>query len=262
MSETEIPDRFYKVASPYEREENENGDYVVDPDGSFIGVQNGYEWVFDRAEEVEAIEKLDGTNMGIYIGEHEHGGLSVLDVATRMGDKSMNRVEPFGPRTNHHYIARAVQNSVRRGYVEWLAGEYGNGWYFGEAVGPKFQDNPHEIDEHLFVPFDWMQDKLEYQSYGRYDTNPEAIRDWFAGEENGLFSLFASRMHGQDLESSRPMNGTFVEGLILVHPDFDGRIRPQDMTVEDGSVNEIVKLRRDMFESFQNEVWPMTKWGH
>jgi hypothetical protein len=261
-SETAIPDRFPKVAAPYERVENKHGDYVVDPDGEFLGVKPEYEWVFDRADEVEAIEKVDGTCMCVYIGEHEHGGLSVLDVATRMGDKSMNRVEPFGPRTNHHYIARGVQNSVRRGYVEWLADEYGGGWYHGECVGPKFQSNPHRLDENLFIPFDWIRDKLEYQSYGKYDTSPSAIRDWFAGEENGLFSLFASRMHGQDLEASRPMNGTFCEGLILVHSDFDGRIRPRDMTVEDGAVNEIVKLRRDMFEQFQNDEWSMTRWGH
>lgn len=260
---TDIPTRFPKVASPYHRSVNSDGDYVVDPDGMFIGTQSRFEWVFTEADEVEAIEKLDGTNMAIHIADHEHGGLYVDEVATRMGDKSMNRVDPFGPVTNHHYIARAVQNSIRRNYVQFLEDEYGTGWFFGEAVGPKFQGNPHELDEHLFVPFDWMRDKLEYESYGQYPTNFEAIRDWFRGEDNGLFSLFASRMHGQDLNASLPQNGTFVEGLILIHPDFEGRIRPQDIEVDDnGQATQLAKLRRDMYDGFQTDEWPMTKWGH
>lgn len=263
MSDADIPKRFPKVESPYRRDENSNGDYVVDPDGGFCGVKSKFEWVFDRADEVEAVEKLDGTNCAVYV-EHKHGEWSVTDVATRMGNKEMQRALPFGPKTNHHYITRAVQNSVRRGYVRLVANEHGEGWFFGEAVGPKFQDNPHELDEHLFVPFDWLRDKCAYTSYGKYDTSPEAIRDWFRGEDNGLFSLFASRMHGQDLEASRPANGTFVEGIIFVAPWFEGRIRPADLTVGNGgqSVKELSKVRRDMFQPFQDDEWPLTKWGH
>lgn len=265
----DIPDRFPKVESPYRRAENSNGDYVVDPDGEFLGVVDGFDWVFDRADEAEAIEKLDGTNMAVYV-EHTNGQWGVTRAATRMGNKLMNEVHPWGTNTNHAYITRAIQNSVRRGYVRLVANEYGEGWFFGEVIGPRFQGNPHELDEHLFLPFDWIRDKLAYKSYGKYDTSFEAIRDWFRGEDNGLFSLFASRMHGQDLEASRPTNGTFVEGLILIHPDFDGRIRPDDLTVgnrsdlgsEGHSVKEIAKLRRDMYEGFQNDDWPMTKWGH
>lgn len=261
----EIPQRFPKVQSPYHRAENSNGDYVVNPDGQFIGVNSRFEWAFNRADEVEAIEKLDGTNMAVYIDEHEHGGYSVQDVATRMGDKSMNRVDPFGPRTNHHYIARAVQNTIRRGYIDQLVEQYGTGWFFGEALGPKFQGNPHQLDEHLFVPFDWLRDKCQYKSYGKYPTHFDAISSWMSGEgESGIFSLFASRMHGQDLDASRPDNGTFIEGLILIHPDFEGRIRPADLTEPDDQhgVNELVKIRRDMWDQFQKDQWPLTKWGH
>lgn len=263
---TDIPDRFPKVESPYHRAENDDGDYVIEghAGGPSDYTKSKFAWVFDRAAEVEAIEKLDGTNMAVHVAEHEHGGLHVDEVATRMGDKSMNRVEPFGPRTNHHYIARAVQNSVRRGYIEQVADAYGEGWFFGEAVGPKFQGNPHRLDEHLFVPFDWIRKKLAYKSYGEYPTDFESIRDWVRGEENGLFSLFASRMHGQDLDASRPQNGTFCEGLVFVHPDFEGRITPDDLTVgNDGqSVKELAKLRRDMYDGFQRDEWPMTEWGH
>lgn len=262
---SEIPTRFPKVQSPYLRGEDDDGDYTIEASRPFTGsyLRDEFSWLVERADEVEAIEKLDGTNMAIHIGEHEHGGLSVTDVATRMGDKLMNRVEPFGPRTNHHYITRAVQNSISRGYTDQLAEAYGKGWFFGEAVGPKFQGNPHKLDEQLFIPFDWVRDKLEYKSYGKYSTEFEDIRDWFKGEENGLFSLFASRMHGQPLDASRPVNGTFVEGLIFIHPDFDGRITPEHMTTnENGKVQQIVKLRRDMYHGFQKGEWPMDEYGH
>lgn len=259
-----IPTKFPKVESPYHRGENDEGDYVIEgyPGGPSDYVNEKFSWVFDRAEEVEAIEKLDGTNMAVYI-EHKHGQWSVTEVATRMGTRDMQRALPFGPRTNHHYITRAVQNSIRRGYIKLMGNAHGEGWYFGEALGPKFQSNPHELDEHLFVPFDWVRDKLEYQSYGVYSTEFDAIRDWFRGEENGLFSLFASRMHGQDLDASRPQNGTFVEGIIFVHPDFEGRLTPGDLTTdENGRMNEIAKLRRDMFDPFQRGEWPVDEYGH
>jgi hypothetical protein len=259
---TDIPERFPKVESPYHRSENDDGDYVVDPDGQFIGTKQKFEWVTHRADEVEAIEKLDGTNMAVYV-EHKHGDFAVTKAATRMGNKRMNEVLPLGPKTNHHYITRAIQNSIRRGYIYNVATEYGEGWFFGEAVGPKFQGNPHALKEHLFVPFDWVRDKLEYKSYGDYPTNFGAIRDWFRGEENGLFSLFASRMHGQDLASSRPQNGTFVEGIMFLHPEFDGQIKPADLTTDDNDrINEMAKLRRDMHDGFQKDEWPMTEWGH
>jgi len=257
-----IPKRFPKARSPFERKENENGDYVV-----YDEVTDEFEWVFDQAKEVEAIEKLHGTNCAIEIDRHKHGGFYVSDVATRMGSREMNGLEVFGPNKNHHYIARGVQNMIQRGYHEHLIQEYvedGGRWFFGELIGPKFHGNPHEMDEHLFVPFDWLRDKCEYRSYGKYDTSFEAIRDWFRGEENGLFSLFASRMHGRDLESSLPDNGTFVEGLIFVHPEHDAPIRTFDLETDEDNFacTKIAKLRRDMFEGFQNDDWSMTQYGH
>lgn len=255
---TDIPERFPKVESPYHRAEDDDGNYVVDPEGRFIGIKKKFEWVFDRSKDVEAIEKLDGTNCAIYIDNGR-----VVNGATRMGNKQMNELLPFH-RTNHHYVTRAIQNSVRRGYTDGLYNEYGSGWFFGEAIGPKIQGNPHGIDEHLFIPFDWVRHKLSYKSYGKYDTSEEAIRDWFRGEENGLFSLFASRIHGQDLDASRPANGTFIEGLMFIHPDFDGRIHPDHFTLgNDGqSVKEMVKLRRDMYSGHATDEWPMTEYGH
>lgn len=232
-----VPDRFPKVRSPYTRSENERGEYTVNNE-----VADGYDWVFDRADEVDAVEKLHGTNVAVCIDESE-----VTDVVTRMGDRKMNKLNPYG--SNHHYIARGVQNSVRRGYMENLT----DGWNFGELVGPKLHGNPYELDEHLFVPFDWLRDKCAYKSYGEYSTEFDAISEWF---EEGLFSLFYSRMHGADFDESSVSNGRFVEGVVFVHPELEGKIHPSDMdtvsTVDYSSVaRPLAKLRRDMYSWYK-----------
>lgn len=259
MSE-DIPRRFPKVASPYFRSEDDNGNYTIDP----YSVKPKFQWVFDRADEVEAIEKLDGTNCVVYADGNGsvkmgHDGVPAwTGVMTRMGDKSMQFADPFGSR-NHQRVFRGVQNAVNRGYLERLTG-----WQFGEVVGPKIQGNPHELDDYLFVPFEWLRDKCQYESYGRYDTDYSAIRDWLRGGENGIFSLFATRMHSQSLEESRPDHGAFVEGLIFVHPDFDGQIRTSDLTLgNDGNkCKELAKLRRDMFSEYYENDWPINERRH
>lgn len=236
-----IPARFPKVQAPYERSDNENGDYTVDPE-----VMDGYEWVFDRAEEVDAVEKLHGTNIAVKL---EHG--DVVDAATRMGNREMNELNPFADDANHHYITRGVQNSIRRGYLY----KWNNGWLFGELVGPKFHGNPYELDEHLFIPFDWLREHCSYNSYGEYSTEFDAISDWF---KEGLFSLFYSRIHGTSLDDARVSNGVFVEGVVFVHPDFHGRIKTDNLDTYstasyDAVASELAKLRRDMYDWYDAE---------
>jgi hypothetical protein len=253
-----IPTRFPKVLSPYTRAESDTDSYIIEASERPY-VQTDFEWVFNRADEVAAVEKLDGTNMAVYVEDGD-----VVGGATRYSDRSMGQLDPFGP-TTHHFLTQAVQNSIRRGYIDFVSDSYGDGWFFGEAVGPKIQGNPHELDERLFIPFDWLRDKCEYESYGQYETDFASIKQWFAGKENGLFSLFASRMHGQDLRSSRPDNGTFVEGIIFVHPDQTGPIRPGTLTQienRERGVRELAKLRRDMFRPYAQDEWPLTMWGH
>ena len=238
---TKVPARFPKVKSPYTRSENKRDEYTVNNN-----VTQGYGWVFDRAEEVEAVEKLHGTNAAVLVENEE-----VVNAATRMGNREMNEVEPYGP-TNHHYITRGVQNSISRGYISDLE----DGWNFGELVGPSLHGNPYELDEHLFVPFEWLRDKCSYNSYGEYSTRFDAISDWF---EDGLFSLFYSRIHGVGLDESSVTNGTFVEGIIFVHPDQDGRIRPSGIETSetvnyDSVAMPLAKLRRDMFDWYEGTL--------
>lgn len=234
-----LPNRFPKVRAVYERDNNENGRYTVNP-----VINKGFDWVFDNAEEVEAVEKIHGTNMSVRCKDGE-----VIEIATRIGDRSMNKVNPYSD-TESHYLVRGVQNSIRRGYID----QYEDGWVFGELVGPKVHGNPYDLEEHLFIPFDWLRDKCEYRSYGKYSTEFEDISNWL---QNEIFSLFYSRMNGTDLSEASVSNGVFVEGIVFVHPNFNQSIHPNTLETkrsdEYGSVTRTVgKLRRDMFDWYHD----------
>lgn len=264
QTEPDCPPRYSKTPAPYNREYIEGFGAVVDPHGEFLGVKDGFEWVFDRAEECTCVEKLDGTNCAVRVVEHEHGGYYVDQVAARDGPEHMNVVQPFdAPYGMHDYITRAVQNTASRGYLDRVVDEYGTGWFYGEALGPQIHDNLYDLDEHLFIPFDWARQKLEYNSYGRHDTDYESIKNWMRGADNGIFSLFHQAMHGGDLSELTPDAGTYVEGVIIIHPDFDRRLHPNDF--ETSSYNQhfdqshqVVKIKREMFSAYRDGEWPLT----
>jgi len=225
MNAPSNPKRFPKIESPFSRHENEDGEYVVYD-----------EWNVDEdwfKNQTYAIEKLDGTNCAIYVEDTQ-----VQDVFTRMGDKSMNYVHPYPGGTNHRRINEAVMNSIDRGFVDNLH----EGYHYGEVVGPKIQDNPHELDERLFIPFRYAFENLRYKSWGEYGQDFDDISDWL---EDGLFSLFYSRVHGVGLDESSVSNGTFCEGVMITDKSV-----PRSYSWDDGfpDADNFAKIRRDMFD--------------
>lgn len=235
---TEVPERFPKIEAPYTRRENDRGQYVVSGD-----VVDRYDWVFDRAEEVEAVEKIHGENVCVKLEDGE-----IVEAARREGDRTMEIIDPYKPR--NHYIVRGIQNSSQR--FSYLTKDFDeDGWYFGELVGPDVHGNPYRLDENLFVPFDWLRRKATYRSYGRYSVDPEDISDWLESE---IFSLFYYLMHDiEDLSDASVENGVFVEGIVFVHPDFDQPVRYDNLSSEESEEygrlsTDFAKLRRDMYE--------------
>jgi len=207
-------DDMPKIHSPFKRHENSDGDYVV-----YDEVNEDYEWVFEEAEKVMAVEKLHGTNVSVVI---EDGNITAVF-------NRENRVPAYPRDKQHQYIMRGILNSINRGYLDLKDGQW-----FGELIGPKFHNNPHQVDEHVWIPFQrYARKHLEYKSYGEYGTDFDSISRWFKEE---LFSLFYSQWHGTDLDTASVSNGTFCEGVMFTHPD--GRM---------------AKLRRDMFEWYEGE---------
>lgn len=247
------PLRFPKVHSPFEREETDEGHYVVTDT-----IADGYDWVFE-VDDVLAIEKLHGTNCCVEVEQTEQG-LNVTGY-TRHGPEAMQEVQPFGT-ADHQLITRAFQNSLQRGYLDDL----GEGVHYGEVVGPDFHQNAHELNENLFIPFQWLAEKCSYTSWGKYPKTFESLREWF---DNQLFSLFYARMHGTDLKTASVRHGTFCEGIIFAHPDTSFQeeyLDPDEEHLSSGHYRKynpwLAKLRRDMFEGFQRGEWPMTQYSN
>ena len=175
---------FPKIECPFIRKEI-NGKYVVTPE-----IAEGMEWVFED-ESVQAIEKLDGTNVSIIIVE---GTVTAV----------FNRTEriPFITK-GKKWIIEGLLNSKERGYLELL----GDGQHFGELIGEKVNGNPYEIEEHLWIPFStFCQKHLRYKSWGRYPKDFKTISEWFK-ELLPLYSLMKGNKEG------------FVEGIVFTHPD-------------------------------------------
>lgn len=221
---TQTVRKMPSLDSPFTRE-MQDGNYVVidevnddrDKDDLDSHDFDDYSWVFED-DDVMAIEKLDGTNASILV---QSGNITGVWGKER-------RVPPFNHGRQH--ITKGILNSVRRGYVDQLP----DGHWFGEVIGPDINGNPHQVDEHLFIPFQtYGVKKLQYESWGKYPQTFDAISEWF---REGLFSLFAVQYHNMTAEEASVANGTYCEGIVFTHPD--GRM---------------AKLRRDMFDWYEGE---------
>ena len=171
-----------KLQSPFVREKNETGDYVVT---GFV--EEDYDWVFNDPD-VLAVEKLHGTNVSIYIQD---------GVITGIWNRTV-RI-PFFNRGKEHIID-GVREAFSRKYTEFLP----DGHHFGECVGPKIKGNPYKLDKPLWIPFSKLQHDYYYLSWGRYPKTFESISEWF----KELMPLFG-----------RKYDSEFVEGIVFTHPD-------------------------------------------
>lgn len=181
-----------KLESPFVRELNEKGEYLVTPQ-----ITPGYEWVFED-DKVMAIEKLHGTNVSIVI----EGG-----VVTSI----WNRTEriPFINKPKKH-IVEAILNSWERGYCDLLQ----DGQHFGEVIGPRVNGNPYKLDLHLWIPFStFAQNHLKFKSWGKYPKDFITISEWF----KNLMPLYWVMKHGMKIENEKYTG--FIEGIVFTHPD-------------------------------------------
>lgn len=215
MNAIEITD-FPKLHSPFKRAENKHGEYVV-----YDEIKDGYEWVFED-DAVRAVEKLDGTNVSLVLDENGR----VESVYSRMGEETVNPIHPF--HSENPFIIKGILNSIQKGWIDDLEP---NTQQFGELIGPKVNGNPYDLDAHLFVPFEYLYEKVYYKSWGDYPKTYDVISEWF---EQNLIPLFYARIHNINFDDLP--DDAFVEGIVFTH--------------EDGRK---AKLRKDMFEWYDGE---------
>jgi len=179
-----------KLESPFEREMNDKGEYLVTSK-----IREGYEWVFEDPS-VVAIEKLHGTNVSIVIVD---GAIKSI----------WNRTErlPFFCKGKSHIID-GVLESFRRGYMDLMD----DGQWFGELIGPKVCGNPYKLQKHIWIPFKTFGQKhLMYKTWGKYPKDYDTISAWF---QEDLIPLYACMTEG-----SAARHTGFVEGIVFTHPD-------------------------------------------
>lgn len=207
---------FPKLHSPFRRD-HKDGEYVVVPQRN-----SGHEWVFEEAQRILAVEKLHGTNASVVIEDGR------VDRAYTRIDDNKDIVEVDPNRKDHYRIFEGVMKAYHRGWLD----DVEDGRHFGEVIGPKFHDNPYDLDHHLFVPFQYLREHCAYRSYGEYGTDYESISEWF---RDGLTPLFYARWH--NLDFGQAARDGFVEGVVFTDPET-GRMS---------------KLRRDMFDWYDGK---------
>lgn len=153
-------------------------------------VRSGCEWVFHG--EGAATEKLDGTNIRLTIRSGE-----IVRVEKR---RNPNKVQKKKGIVDGWYVDADAYSPEDR-WIHEAAGntevsDWPDGEHSCEALGPRIQGNPLNLDRHLCVPFDLQ--------IPEYDLGK---RDYAA-----LKSLLA------ELES-RFSPGALAEGVVFHHPD-------------------------------------------
>lgn len=219
---------FPKLHSPFIREV-ENGTKHLTRD-----VNPDYDWVFDQAEDIRAVEKLDGENVSVTFDEDlEPVAIHRRDGAR--GDPAANGYDmtevPMWDDDEAHYT-EGVANAFDQGWMDYIDE---SGQYFGELVGPRMQGNRYDLDKHYWVPFAYARERLAYESYGEYDTDYDALRDWFLDIE--LPPLFYRKMNG-GIPFEQAKQESTVEGIVFTHPDPDAVDGPH-----------MAKLTREMFHT-------------
>ncbi len=175
-----------KIQSPFVRKEIE-GNYVVTPE-----IAEGFEWVFED-DNVLAVEKIDGTNVSIYMNEGKLCGI-------------MNRTQMihFDILVKNRFID-GIRTTYEKGRIP-----LSNGQHFGELMGPKIQKNFLKLEEPEWFPFDYLKKHFHYKSWGKYPRDFNTISNWF---KNDLFSLMYVKLHNEKIQP---------EGIVFHH--IDGRM--------------------------------------
>lgn len=179
-----IADDMPKLKSPFIRAWRD-GIFVVTPK-----IEPGLEWVFTDPN-VDAVEKLDGTNVSI-----------VMNAGKVVGLWNRKNPEPFDTLHTNRYI-EGIRNCPNLGHA--LAHD---DQHFGELMGPSLQKNFLKLDKHIWYPFPYLRQKATYRSFHKYPKTFKNISNWF---EKDLFSLMYIKRHAGVHEAP--------EGIVFTHKD-------------------------------------------
>ena len=214
-----------KLECPFEREE-QNGHYVVIPK-----IKEEYRWIF--TPEAVAVEKLDGTNISVWIQDHK-----IISIMNRT-----RKVDIWQKGKGH--VGTGILNAISRGYLDLSQAE---GGYFGELIGPKLQGNPYQLKEHFWIPFPYLYARYHYKFWLEFVKTLGGLSDEEIFHEvselfKGLWSIYkrARRLEGilgsvRDVNQDSKLRGSMAaEGIVFY------------LKGHENDYTRCCKLRRDMF---------------
>lgn len=225
-----------KLESPFEREEI-NGKYVCVPK-----IRDEYRWIFTN--EALAVEKLDGTNVSLIIENKK-----IKEIFNRQ-----NPIEIFKKGTKR--FIESIYESMEKGIFD--LSKLADGQYFGELVGPQVNANPYNLENHVWLSFDYLKDNCYFKFWDNFvqelqNLNAESIVD---DEEifkklsdcfKGLWSLYKRRrgIKGEAVGENTKFEGMAAEGIVFYRKDVEIKFPYIE--------NNVCKLRRDMFDWFKGQ---------
>jgi hypothetical protein len=208
-----------KLESPFEREDTTTG-YVCVP-----RFKREFGWILDQ-DLVNPQEKFDGTNVSVVLQE---GRITRIFNRTNIIDVWKSKIWFF------QGIKRAIDEGKFK--PDFLL----DGQYFGELCGPKVNCNPLELDEHLWIPFDYCKEHYYFKFY----------TGWLA--EKGLSD------QSTDQELYDAFRELFQNLKSLWFRQRGIEKRPEGIVFHNKKTGEMCKLRCDMWDFWEGKKHKRTK---
>lgn len=198
---------FPKLESPFERKDI-NGNYILVPK-----LKEEFRWILDN-NKVIATEKFDGTNVSVYVED----GL-IKKVLNRTNNIDLWKSQ------SHFYLGIKRAIDEKKFKPEMLL----DGQYFGELLGPKINGNFQELEQPLWLPFDYVKEHYAYKFYHNWlnEINVKELSD----EE--LFNKFSELFRN-------------LKALWFKQRGIDRA--PEGIVFHNKETGEMCKLRCDMFD--------------
>lgn len=238
MKLTDKTEKIYdmpKLFCPFERE-TINGRYVVTPK-----IKEEFRWVF--AGESIATDKLDGTDVSICVKDHD-----VLSIHNRM-----NPVKIFSH--NGGRFVEGIIQAIEKEYIN--LDKMDDGQYFGELIGPLLQNNPYQLEKHIWMPISVIRERYYYKFWPEFakelqgKTDAE-IFDKMSGLFKGLWSIYKrSRKIQGEVNENTGFEGLASEGIVFFRAGQDVALTSYENKT---TSLQMCKLRRDMFDWFKGDM--------
>ena len=174
-----------------------------------------------------ATEKFDGTNCSVLI---EDGQVKAV----------MNRKNRIDIWKSHKMYYDGIKRAIDEKKFE--PERLKDGQYFGELIGEKINGNPHRLNGHLFLPFDYLKKHYTFKFY--YDWLDEKLSESKIIIDNLTDKIIFDKF-----------SELFYNLKSLYFRKFKEEKYPEGIVFWNRETGDKCKLRIDMFDWFDKKHW-------